>query len=491
MVDLQSTNRTKLSKVREATFGVTPATPAFKEVRNTSSSLNANPQTVVTNEIRSDRQVTDLILVGQQAGGDIAGELSFAAMDDDFEEALQGTWGNQPYIVNVTADTEISDVSATTLTVASGGGDFVAGMLCLMEGFATAANNKLARVSSSTGTTVVFPSATFTAEASVPVGASARVIGFEGASGDIAATLTGGAALTSSALNFTTLDLEAGDWILIGGGNAGDSFATDADNNGWARVSAVAANRLDLDVVPSGFGADAGTSKTIRVFHGDRLRNASTKRSNTIERQYLDHDPVSYEYFTGMTLNTLTLGFTQQAVATITKNYLGRQASITDTRISGSTDVAAPTNDVMNTSSDVADISLDGASVTGPNFVMAATLTIGNNLRAQNAIGSVGAVGIGNGEMTVQLSQFQTYFGSPEIHEKLLNNTDFGFSTRLVSSGDNSEAYVIDLPRCEMQTGAPGVSGKNADVMMEGSAQAIRHPTLGYTIGINRLWYTP
>ena len=71
MAELQSTNRVKLSKVRESTFGVTPTSPVFKTQRQTSSSLALNPQTVVSNEIRSDRQVTDLILVGLQAGGDV------------------------------------------------------------------------------------------------------------------------------------------------------------------------------------------------------------------------------------------------------------------------------------------------------------------------------------------------------------------------------------------------------------------------------------
>jgi tail tube protein len=133
MTDLQSTNRVKLAKVRETSFGVTPANPAFKAVRQTSSGLNANPKTVITSEIRGDRQVTDLILVGEEAGGPIGGELAFNVADDDLEGALQGTWSNNPSITVATIDAEISDVSATTLTVAAGGAAFVAGMLTFMS----------------------------------------------------------------------------------------------------------------------------------------------------------------------------------------------------------------------------------------------------------------------------------------------------------------------------------------------------------------------
>lgn len=491
MVDLQSTNRTKLSKVREVTFGTTPASPAFKEIRNTSSSLNANPQTVVSNEIRYDRQLTDLILVGVQAGGDINGEISFEAFDDDFEEALQGTWSNNPYIEVLTSDTQISDVATAILTVASAlGTPFKTGMLALMSGFTTSANNKLARVSSSTSTSITFPASTFTAQAVVNVGAAARVVGFEGASGDIVATTTSGNALTSTSLDFTTLGLAIGDWIKIGDGSAGNSFATSA-LNGWCRVSAIAATRLSLDVVPTGWTADAGTGKTIRAFFGDRLRNGSTKRSNSIERQYLDHSPVAYEVLTGMTLNTMAITLGAQAVVTIANSYIGKTASISTTRTSGATDVAAPTYEVINTSSDIADISIDGVTVSGPNFVMAATLSINNNLRSQNAIGSLGAIGIGNGEFNASLSSLQTYFGDKSLYDKVLANTNFGFSFRMQSESTNKETYLIDLPSCEFQTGAPQIGGKNADVMLQGSAQALMHSTLGYTVGINRFWYLP
>src|SRR3954470_9612869 len=148
MPDLQSTNRVALAKVREATFGVTPAAPAFKAIRQTSSGLAANPKTKITNEIRGDRQGTDLILVGQEAGGPVGGELAFAVADDDLEEGLQGTWSNNPSITVVTTDTEISDLSATTATVSAGGAAFLVGMLALLQNFPTAANNKLARVAS-------------------------------------------------------------------------------------------------------------------------------------------------------------------------------------------------------------------------------------------------------------------------------------------------------------------------------------------------------
>lgn len=488
MADLQSTNRVAIGIARESTFGTTPANPVFKALRTTSSALAAAPQTVTSNEIRGDRQVSDLILVGYQAGGDINQELSFRASDDAIEEALQGTWSNNPVIVNATADTEISDVSTTALTVASGGAAFVAGMLALMSGFGTAANNKVARVASSTGTSITFPASTFTAESVVPLGATARVIGFAGASGDIVATTTGGNALTSTSLDFTTLGISVGEWVRIGGASAGSQFAT-AASNGWARVSAVAANRLSFSVVPPGFAADSGTGKTIEVYTGDFLINGSTKRSNTIERLYLDH-ATSYEYITGLTLDALVLDLRAKAVATLQLTYIGDQGSIAGSRLSGATDIAASTNDVMNTSANIGRIGIGGSAVSGPNYLMSARVEFRNNLRRQEAIGELGAVGIGNGEFTVT-GTLDSYFGDRTELTKLYNNTETSLDIRIGGTDTNGETLLFDFPRVKYSSGSPSVSGKNADVMLNLGFQALKDNTLGYTAACGRFWYLP
>lgn len=490
MPTIQTTNRVKISRVAESTFGITPSNPAFKTLRETSSSLSVNPKTVITNEIRADRQVTDLILTSFEAGGDVGGELAFKVADDDIEQAIQGTWSNNPYIEVVTIDTEISDVSTTTITVSAGGASFKTGMLTLTQGFTTSGNNKTARVASSTGTTIVYPASTYTAEAAqIPVGASVRAIGFEGASADITATTSGGNALTSTALDFTTLGISVGEWLKIGGGSAGQQFATAALND-WVRVSAVAAQRISLDRVPSGWTTDAGTGKTIQVFMGDFVVNGTNKVSNTFERQYLDHSPVSYEYLTGQTIDKMTIDVSAGAIATYSRSYIGSSASVSTSRVAGATDTAAPTNFVLNASSNVGRIGFDGATITGPSYVMSAKIEINNNLRRQMAIGSIGAVGTGNGEFTCTLG-LNTYFGDKSILDKIMNNTLTSFDIRLGRQDGNKENYVFDFPSIKLASGSPAVSGKNQDVMINANATAFMHATLGYTVSCGRFWYLP
>lgn len=486
---LQSTNRVALARVREDDFGVIPSNPAFKQIRQTSSGIAANPNTVISAEIRPDRQVTDLILVGQQAGGPIGGEIAFGVADDDFEEALQGTWSAGPSISDDAAGAWT--LSDGALTVPAGGAAFAPGVIVLLSGFPTATNNRIATVVSATATVITFAAGTFTPEtAPIPVGASVRVVGFETAAGDVAAVATGDNALTSTLLDFTTLGLVPGMWLWVGDGdNAGHALAS---ASGTVRIVSVAAHRLTLDRVPAGWADDAGTGIALRVFVGDFLRNASVMRSNTIERQYLDHSPVTYEYMRGMTLNTMEVTANAQAIATYTKTYLGRDAYMPDpmARVAGATDVPAPTFGVLNTSSNVGRIGFDGATIAGPNFVMAATININNNLRAQNAVGSIGAVGIGNGEFTVTGS-LNTYFGDKSIYVKIIDNMRTSFDLRVGRKDGNRESMLLDFPTIKLSSGSPSVSGKNADVMIQAGFTAYMDPTLGYTMSVTRFWYLP
>jgi hypothetical protein len=56
---------------------------------------------------------------------------------------------------------------------------------------------------------------------------------------------------------------------------------------------------------------------------------------------------------------------------------------------------------VLNTSSNVGRIGFDGSTITGPNFVMGATYQRQQQHSRPEAVGSIGAVGTGNGEFTV------------------------------------------------------------------------------------------
>lgn len=487
---LPSTNRVKHSKIRETTFNVIPTNPAFKTMRVTSSALNSSPKYQTTSEIRSDRQVVDAVLVGEAAAGDVGMELSFQTVDDHFEEALQGTWSTKPGIINTGSATPISALTATTATVTTPlGSAFLAGMICVLQGFPTAANNnKGVVVSSSSATTIVFPGATFSAETlAIPVGAYIKAVGFQGASADITATATG---LASTALDFTTLGLVVGEWVKVGGTATITQFATAADI-GMARISAIAAHALTFDILPTGWTTDAGTGKTISVFMGDVLRNGTNLITSTIERQYTDQATPSYEYLSGLAVDKLTISLDAQKMATLSLSYMGASTISQLSRVSGATDIAAPTTNVFNTTSNLFGAIEGGSPLVGPDFAMSLTLSISNNLRAQEALANLAPVGVGNGEFDCNLS-ISYYFGDNVIYQKLLNNTLSSFAFHLRdTTGENPAMamYMFDIPSMRYLTGAPTVPGKNQDVMMSMTAQGILSATYGYTMHVGRYWY--
>lgn len=483
---MTATNRSTLAYVQESTPGTTPATPAMREARVTSNGLVAEPGRTTSAEIRSDRQSTDQMLTSLNVQGPIGLELSFGAHDDFIEAALQGSWNINPTIVNVTADTEISDVSATALTVASGGAAFVAGMLCQMTGFGTVANNRIARVASSTATSITFPAATFTAESVVPLGARVRAIGFEGASADIAATITNGNALTSTTLNFTTLGLLVGEVVRIGGAGT-NGFAT-AGCNGFARISAIAANRLSFDVVPTGFAADAGTGRTIQVYMADVVRNGVTQRAFTFERQQLDHSPATIEYFRGVQINDLSLTLEAERPMTAQMQVMGLNYAVGTTRTAGATDVAAPTNPILTTSADMGAVLRGGAPITD-SALMTLGIQISNNLRRQARIGSIQAAGMGNGEISVT-GPVTAYFGSPALIAAVIADAETSFMLAVGRQDGDRSAILIDIPRVKL-SGSAGVNAKNSDRMFQGTFSAMRSPALGYTIAFQRFHVLP
>jgi len=91
-----TSNRTALRYVPEVVFGTTPANPVFKELRYTGESMNFNQTSIVSNEIRADRNTGDSIRVDADVTGDINAELSFGTFDDLIAAALCSSFPTPP-----------------------------------------------------------------------------------------------------------------------------------------------------------------------------------------------------------------------------------------------------------------------------------------------------------------------------------------------------------------------------------------------------------
>lgn len=165
---MSDANRVGLAYVVESTYGTTPSgPPTLKNLRFTSESLQKKTSTVTSQELRSDRNTTDLIRVDQNAGGDMQIEFSYSAYDDLMEYALlsDATW---PSAVDISHNS-----GSDAITIATSGSNFTltltttnwvalglnattsVGKWVRLASFTAAANNGYAKIVSITGSNKV------------------------------------------------------------------------------------------------------------------------------------------------------------------------------------------------------------------------------------------------------------------------------------------------------------------------------------------------
>lgn len=458
--------------------------------------LAFQPNTIVSEEIRPDRQISDLILVGAEAGGDTGIEISYGAFDQLISGALFNVFVNTVFKLGTG---EITGFAAGTVDV-DDGTDFIVGQVTRLENLLTgdvgdgifeitgiAVDTLTLNPLAGTATTAI--QGTETADADTQL----TVTGFAAqGNADISVVVGGGDAVFTfppGALDNAMgngIPMQIGAWIKFA------DFAT-LGNNVWNRVREIdlAADTVTADA-QTDMATDAAATEQVIAFYGSRIENGAQSVSAhqfAVERRFEDHSPITRELFLGMALNNFNLTLQPQAIAVGSLTWFGFNSAVSDD-FAGSypdlyanlpVDVLADQNDVYNTSSDIGRLGrgIDPVDAAGLNFVTEATIEINNNLRRQPAVGVFGASGIGVGELSVT-GTLSTYFDNDEILQIILNNDETNLD--LITQGQDGRSQVYDLPRIKFSGGAPDVPGKNQDVTIPGTYQAILSPIFGYTI---------
>ena len=152
---MSSSNLVRIAFIPEASYGVTPVSGNFQTARFISEGMSGSPDTVESQQIRTDRMSSGQVVTGLQVGGDLSFELAReAALDEFLASAMYNAWDED---AEVTVDMDI-DTSAGTITRDSGSfitdglavGDFVE-----LAGYSSAFNNTLVMVTAVTSATVI------------------------------------------------------------------------------------------------------------------------------------------------------------------------------------------------------------------------------------------------------------------------------------------------------------------------------------------------
>jgi hypothetical protein len=466
---MASSNRTQVTSVKETTVGTTPTTPRMRTRRVNGESLSWVPTFVPSNELRSDGMHAPPIKTGEDSGGGLTFELSYpfpnSPQATDIESAFHAAWTETNSRDNDgTADSVITAVTTagTILTVTTGTA-FVLGELYKWSGFGVAGNNGNFRCTTGSATAPVFASSGITDEAIPPAAARVKCIGFAGVASDITATSTG---LGATTLNFTTIPgIAVGKWLKIDSTTSGFGFAT-AANNTYIRVTAVTATAITCDNLPSGWGVDNGSGKTIRVYFGDQVKNGTTQIGQSIEKGFLGMTTPVYILQPGMVASDYSLDFTAKQVIMGSVSYLGMTGatqSTTSADASPDSATALATYPVMACSNNVGRIGEAGSALASPNFVKSLQLKVSNPLTAIESVSAVGAVAIGSHDRQVT-GTMSTLFGDNSLLTKFFAGTLTSINVRAVKS---NLAVIVSLPQVTYdKDGSPNAGASGQDVML-------------------------
>ena len=148
---MSDANRVQLAYVEETTFGEKEKTSNLQILRYNSESLKQDMNTTVSEELRHDRQISDIARIGLSASGGIDFELSYNSHDDFLKAALlddSGWSGGAIIDAEITISAANSDNSlndSASKFVANG---FKANRWIYVSGFDSSACNGFFKISS-------------------------------------------------------------------------------------------------------------------------------------------------------------------------------------------------------------------------------------------------------------------------------------------------------------------------------------------------------
>jgi len=272
-----------------------------------------------------------------------------------------------------------------------------------------------------------------------------------GTLGTVASVITAGVAPTGNSA-FTLL--KPGQWFRL-------SMPTHANDNKLVRVSTSVATTTTTITLDVNTPLAAATSVANSAVSSSRLTNDVTLTSFAIERQILDTTPTQFMLYRGMYPSKFSTSFASGSLTEGTITFLGKDSIRAAVTAFTGGPTASQTYDIQNGVSGVGHFWENGA-VLANTFVKSMSMDVDSTLRAQDAIGTLGLVGVGLGTFMVKGS-LEVYFADGALYDKFLADT---FTSISVSSKDTSNnGYVFTFPRVQLTSGKVMAGSKDTDLM--------------------------
>jgi len=492
------TNNFSLEYTSETSLGTAGETWVLLEP-NSIGVFGADITTVSRTPISKNRQRRKGTVTDLESTVDFESDLTVDAFRDFIEGFAFASFTNADW--HVQAGAGYRDLVAVASTdsfdhdALSAG--LVVGMMVKTYGFTNSVNNGtfLVKTGGSTTSTLV----TDTAGAAVSLldetptqasGARMEICGVQGASADITYDVDD-TSVNSTALDFTTLGLTAGQFIHVGGTATANQFAGGVLRG---RVVSVAATKVVLDKVVGTLSADdAGAGKKIELLFGQFLRNVDVddasflERSFTFEGTYADLDSAGvpeYDYSIGNYCNEIGMTLPLADKATVTYGFVGQDTNNPTVTREDHTNgtVVHQLTEAFNTSSDIIRLRITKVDETGLSTdFKSATVTFNNNVSGEKVLGYLGSKFLNTGIFEVNI-EAQLLFTKGDVIDAIRAN-DTVTMDYIVRNNDG--AIAVDIPSMTMGGGAREFP-VNETILISLTGEAFEDATLGTSMGVSQ-----
>lgn len=279
---------------------------------------------------------------------------------------------------------------------------------------------------------------------------------------DITATTITASVAPTGANAFT--NLKKGQWFKVqsGGLNAGK----------YLRVSKTTAPTSTVIALDPNTPAVVEAGVAGNTISTSRLTNGVAQKSYTIERKALDIGV--YMAYRGMTPSKMSLSIQSGAISTFSIDFMGKDMVINSGATNlpgGGTTTASQAYDIHSGVSGATCQFWYGGAPLANTYVKSITLDYDNALRAQDAVCTLGSVGVAAGQIVCTLT-LQIYFADATIYQDFLANA---YPEVVVSSiSPVGNGYVFTLPRANISSIKTNMAAKDQDMMLDATFTCVR-----------------
>lgn len=252
------------------------------------------------------------------------------------------------------------------------------------------------------------------------------------------------------------------------------SNAADAENNGVFLVKAINGNELTVNSPLTN-----ATYQTNTVIAGDRLRNGSTQKYFTIEREH--QDVSKFFDFIGASIASVEITFEAENPVQVNFELLGKEETNASITSSTGTPLAAPEGPEFIVGDSVEGVFINYEAV-NECLVQSFSLKIDNQSESRKAIAVFGPCAIRDKSIVVNGST-ALLFTDFTYYSKYIDNS--GITLSIITKDSLDNYYVFTLSRLQFATG--NVNATDMDEEAPEEHEFSCSTDNGFTIEISKL----